>query len=343
MHTLWKLLFGMALAMGVAALTGCGTVVQPYLPQTSVAALPGEDLQGPCLYSLRLVTGPPPSPGAPPALVTQTGVLVVYERGDSSTVFADERLIAMAQQLHLAMMFAYECDAVSYADLQVNATQGPGRALFTALSQFAISTNHPELNSANLVLFGFSAAGYLSVTMTNAYPSRVLGAIPFAPASAEIDLDGVAVSASAAGVPMLILANGEDIDAGTQRPINLYLRGWSQGAPWGFAVQNGTGHCCTDSAVPLMVPWITGLLQQQTATSASGLAAPRPQPNPAVPVVRFDCVPDGQVDVFYNNVCAFPSASILPSVSGGPYSGWMPDAASAQAWLQWVKNAGTNQ
>ena len=332
----------LVLACALATLIGCSTITAPYLPTTQVTALPGEDLSGPCLYSLRLMTGPPPSKGAPPAFVAQAGVLVIFERGDSEQVFVDPKVIAMAAQLHLAMIFAYECDAVSFPDLQVNAAQGPSRALLTALSQFAVSTSHPELASSNLILFGFSAGGYLSTTMTNDIPSRILGAIPFAPASPYFDLDDVAVTPAAAGVPMLILANGDDSDAGTQRPINLYFRGWNMGAPWGFAVQKDTGHCCTDSAESLLVPWVTGLMTQQTTTSATGAAVLRRQANPAVPNVRFYCAPDGQVDVFFNNDCAFPTASVLPSMDGGAYAGWLPDAASAIAWQDWVLNPGTN-
>ncbi len=343
LQTLRTWLYGVALVCGLATLTGCGTVGSVYLPETSVAALPGEDLTGPCVYSLRLVSGPVPAPGAPPAFVTQTGVLVIFERGDSANVFRDPRVIAMAAQLHMAMMFAYQCDAKSYADMQVDAALGPGRALFTALSQFAVITGHPELRNANLIPFGFSAGGYLTATLTNAYPSRVLGAIPFAPASPQVDLDNVAVTPGAAGVPMLILANGDDVDAGTQRPINLYFRGWTIGAPWAFAVQNGTGHCCSDSAVSLLVPWVTALMGQQTTISAGGQAMLKPQANPAMPVVRFYCSPDGQVDVFFNNTCSFPTASVLPSVAGGAYVGWMPDTVSAQAWLRWVTYPQTNQ
>ena len=331
-----------AAVMVIVCLSGCGTVVTPFLPQTSVTPLSGEDLSGPCKYELRLVQGPSPTAGAPPAFVAQKGVLVVFERGDDLNVFDDPGVIAMAAQLDLAMMFAEQCDAASYGDVQEDASAGPGRALFTALSQFAVSTSHPELANANLVLFGFSITGYLGMTMANAYPGRVLGAVLYAPATAYADMDDLAVASAAARIPMLITANAQDIDAGSQRPEDLFLRGQAQGAPWAFAVQNGTGHCCSDSIEPLLVPWVTGVLEGYTEPAAEGLAELQPPPNPAPATVLFQCVPDGVVDVFYDNVCAFTSESILPLTTGGPTPGWLPDAATANAWVTWVTSPGTN-
>ncbi len=322
-----------------AALAGCGTVTAPWLPQTTVAPLPGEDLSKPCVYSLRLagVTGTgtsAPNPVDAP-FITQKAVLVIYERGDSSTLFNDPKVVQMASQLQLAEVFANECDAASFPDFQPDATKGPGRALFQALTQFATITDHPELAQANVILSGFSAAGYLSVTMANAYPTRVLGAIPHAPASAYFDLDNVQVSQAAAQIPMLILAGATDIAAGTQRPYNLFLRGWNQGAPWGFGVEN-LNHCCTDSVNTVMIPWVTALMSNNVQPSASGALKLRPLDATVSPSVRYTCTPDGLFDAIGWQDCGITEASILPSTSGGPQVGWLPDQSTANAWLSWV-------
>ncbi len=324
------------------ALTGCGTITEPYLPTTSVVTLPGEDLAGPCDYTLRLVTGPPPAPQAPPTSVVQAGVLVIFERSDSANLFKDPTVIAMAAQLHLATVFAHECDAESFPDFQFDATKGPSRALFQALSQFAASTGHPELTKANLVLAGFSAAGYLSLSIANQYPARVLGAVLYAPASAYADLDDVTVSAGAAKIPMLILAGGADVSAGTHRPLNLFNRGWTLGAPWAFAVQQNVGHCCTDSTAPVMNPWVQGLVQGYTTTSPSGqlaLRTPVSASAPLAPTVEFVCGLDDSFDVFGWQDCVFRGAEILPSTASGLQPAWLPDGATAGAWLAWVTNA----
>lgn len=328
----------------LTSLTGCGGTVVSGLG-TSVAALPNEDLRGPCLYDLQLATAASAagSGGAGNAApITQAGVLVIFERGDSSDLYNDTAVQAMAQQFHLAMIFARQCNAASTGDLQPDATAGPGRALFAALSQFGAATGHPELATDAVIPYGFSAAGVLTATLANAYPSRVLGAIPYAAGSAHYDLDTLAVSSGGAHVPTLVLANARDVDSGIQRSYSYFQRGRAKGAPWAFAVQKATAHCCTLTTRDLLIAWVTGLLQTQTTTGANGQTVLNAIPLPAPPTVRFLCSPNGVIDAQHDPNCQFASASILPSTAGGPTASWLPNSAAATAWLAWVTNAGTN-
>lgn len=265
-----------------------------------------------CLYDLQLATG------ANAASITQTGVLVIFERGDSADLYSDTTVQATAQQLHLAMIFARECDAASTGDLQPDATAGPGRALFAALSRFGATTGHPELTNAPLILSGFSAAGVLSATLSNAYPPRVLGANPYAAGSAHYDLDNLVVSAGASHIPTLILANAQDPASGTQCSYSYFGRGSALGAPWAFAVQNTTAHCCTLTTREITLAWITALLQTQVTIAANGVATLTPIASPPPPTVRFLCKPNGIVDAQSETNCQFASASLLPSTTGGP-------------------------
>ncbi len=323
------------LASALTALTGCGGTVISGLG-TSVATLPTDDLQSPCTYELQLATG------ANAATVTQAGVLVIFERGDSVNLFNDTKIQTMAQGLHLAMIFARECDAASTGDLQPDATKGPGRALFVALSQLGATTGHPELTNAPIILFGFSAAGVLSTTLANAYPTRVLGVVPYAAGSAHYDLDDLVVSTGASHIPMLILANAQDTASGTQRSYSYFQRGWATGAPWAYAVQNMTGHCCTLTTRDVTIAWITALLQTQASTGSNGQFSLTVPASPAPPAVRFLCKPNGITDAQEDINCQFASASVLPSTAGGPTAGWLPNAAASTAWLSWVTNTGTN-
>ena len=317
-------------ASGLA--TGCGAVTGPYTPKTSVAPLPTDDLSQPCRYDMVL--------SAPQ--VVQAGVLVIFERADSATLFQDPAVRAMAVQQHLAMVYAYQCNAASFNDLQWDAAKGPGRALFLALSQFATETEHPELATANVILYGFSAAGYLAVTMTKDYPGRVLGAIPDAPATAYANFDLEAATSAIAQIPMLILANAEDMQAGTQRPFDFFVRGHGMGAPWGFGVQNGTGHCCTDSTSSLLIPWVTAVMTEYTVPSTTGSVTLRPNIGPVAPTVAFTCSYDHQSDVLGEGDCSLTSVSILPAMNGGVITAWLPDATVAHAWYAWVTNPTTN-
>ena len=322
--------------------TGCGMDVVPLLPETTVANLPGEDLAGPCTYALRLTPGPVVVQGQAPTSIPQTGVLVVFERLDSLTLFDDPTVIAAAQKLHLAMMYAYECDAASFDDLQPMATSGPGRALFQALNQFAVSLQHPELANANVFLTGFSAAGFLTLTTANAYPSRVLGTVAYAPASGYFDISGVKASPGAAKIPSLILVSANDIAAGDQRPFVYFLNGWAQGAPWGFASQQGVNHCCVDSIAPMLNQWMTSIFTEYTSAAPGGLVSFTAQLNPAPATVAFEISSDGSFDPFGYQNFYLGSYSILPSTSGGPYRAWLPDQATTQAWVTWITNLDGN-
>ncbi len=323
---------------------GCGSIGVPFLPETTVANLASEDLTGPCTYALRLAEGPVVTPGQPPVQIPQTSVLVIFERADSLKLLEDPTVIAAAQGMHMAMMYAYQCNAASFDDLQPDAAKGPGRALFQALNQFAASLNHPELAGANVFLTGFSAAGYLAVTTALEYPSRVLGTIPYAPASGVDDLDTVVVTPAAAKIPSLILVSATDVAAGDQKPFFLFDRGWAQGAPWGFASQHALNHCCVDSIAPVLIPWMTAVFTEYTTAQANGLLALKPLNVPAAPVVAFQVASDGSFDPFGYQDFFFGSASILPSPEGAgePFEAWLPDQASAEAWLAWVNNPDGN-
>ena len=337
-----------ALMVMLVTLTGCGMIVGNPGTTINVAALPGEDISSTCRFDLYLNA----TKTAAGAKIKQAAVLVIYERGDSQDLFADPQIQEMATNLHMVVVFARECDSPTTGEFQPDATKGPGRMLFAALAQFATEAGYPEVATAKVVLSGFSAAGVLSTTMANAYPDRILGFIPFAAGSDVLDLDTVPVTARAAQIPALVLANAYDPKSGVQRSLRYFQRGYAQGAPWGFGVQNNTGHCCTLSTRDLMIPWVTALMQPlltpgtpfTTGTARLATASPVNWAAQAAqgPTVRFYCYTDGYQDSYYEDNCWIPSASILPVTTGGPESAWLPDAASADAWLKWVTSPGTN-
>ena len=307
---------------GVALLGawGCGSGIRNDSIRTSVAPLAGEDLAGACQYET-----PIPYDTAP-----QVAVLVIFDRGDSGRLFLDPAMRAMAYANHVTLVYAHECDAKSFADLQPDASKGPGRALFAAMSQFAGLTAHPELAEAPVILFGFSAAGVLSITTLHDYPNRVLGAIPFAPGSAYLNLDTVPVAAADVPVPMLVLGNAWDQLSGTERGYAYFNRGRSMGARWGFGVQNVTAHCCTLSTRKIILPWISSIATGGAAASNAGRTT------------YFNCVLDGYQDGQGLVDCSLHGASITTPLLPGENTGWLPDDATAAAWLAWVTNTALN-
>ena len=289
-----------------------------------------EDLAGPCNYELFL---PTPS-------VQQAGTIVIFGRGDSERVYKDRGLRTLAAKLHYAMVWAAECNARSTKDLQADASLGPARTLFAALSQFASNTNHPELSTVGVVLYGFSAAGVLSATMENLEPERVIASVEFAPGDAYLYLPTLPISAAAAQIPTLILDNAEDPYVGTTMGLEYFRRGRALNAPWAFGVQNATNHCCNTSTLPLVEPWLSAI-----AAVAALPASSQVQTQSRFAFEQFGsftCTADRIVDNLGFVNCAISSPSVAAQAPATGDVGWLPDAATASAWTTWVTNPVTN-
>ncbi len=305
----WWGALGLLAAVCCLGLAGCGA--DDIRIAAAVAPLPGEDVARPCVFEIAL---------APVA--AQRGLLVVYQRGDSAAFYEDAEVRATAAELGYAMVWAHECDARSTGDLQPLASEGPARMLPAALVQLAHATGHPELTTAKMILFGFSAGGVLTATMANGYPERLLGTVQYAAGSAYVDLDDVRVTAAGAALPTLILANGEDDAAGTSRSFRYFQRGRARGAVWAYGVQPGVGHCCTLSTRAVVLPWIKAVA---AGSDGAGVRS------------YFVCSPDGVTDDQGETDCSFSAASLVRG-AGLPreQNGWLPDSTTAAAWLQWV-------
>ena len=309
------------------ALAGCGSDVTQVGWSVTIAPLAGEDILGPCTYDLTLE----------PIGQVQQGILVLFDRADTSTLYMDKTFRNAALALHYAILFAHQCPSASSGDIQEDAAKGQGRMLFAALSQLAQVTNHPELETTGMILYGFSAAGVLTATMANDYPARMLGTIQYAAGSIYVNLDNVQVGA--AGVmPTLILANADDPAAGTSRSFHYFQRGRAVGAPWAYAVQNDTQHCCTLSTRDVILPWIEAVVAAN-APSVSGTKAIS-----AGTMSYFVCTPDGVADNYGYVDCRFTTAGLGDGSVASPQSqsGWLPSQASGDAWLAWVTNPSTN-
>jgi hypothetical protein len=317
---------GLSLLLSGSAV-GCGANISYPAAETYttfVATLPGEDLVGPCTFNLYVSASPE----------KVRGVLVIYDRADSGLVYQDVRIRDQVNSLHLALLEAAQCFAASYGDIQVQGSKGPGRALLTALTQFAGISNHPELANANVILYGFSAAGILAATTANYMPARVIGVIGYAAASPYLQLNQVTPSPQELQIPFLLLSSAADIDAGTSRDQIFFTGGWSGGAPWNWGVQNGVGHCCALTTVPVILPWISAVAGARL--SASGTLQPVGQNSGLY--TTFTCTPSGVEDVTGYENCSFTAAAVLPAgASRPPAGGWLPNSGSAAEWLKWVE------
>ncbi len=290
---------------------------------TTVTPQSGEDLAGPCSYYLYLA-----NPAA-----TLRGVFVLFDRADSAALYNDADVQAYLGSLNIGLLRVQQCNAASFEDVQQNAFAGPGRELFTALDQLAQSASHPELATSPVVLFGFSASGVLAATTANYKPNRVIAVIADCGATPKQQLDTVVPTQAALQIPFLVLSNDEDTSAGTTRDQMFFAKGWKKTAPWTRAVQHGVGHCCALSTKPLILPWIAAV----TAVRLSNTNELATVPLAMGVFDTYTCTPNGLEDATGYENCTFTAAALIPSGSSiANAQGWLPDATTAAAWLQWV-------
>jgi hypothetical protein len=174
-----------------------------------------------------------------------------------------------AERFHLALVLAQHCPAKGSQDIDVIPEHGIGRALVTALDQFAKLSNHPELARSGLILFSFSGGGSLVARMVNYVPERIAAAIEYAPGHYDpVGIDTVMVTPSAIEVPQLVIANGADDRCGTVRPYGYFAAARNAGAPVTFVIQNRTPHCCVSNVVPLTLDWLDPVIRLRAPTSA---------------------------------------------------------------------------
>ena len=218
--------------------------------QTSVAPQADEDLASDCRYEITLTN----------SSRTVRGVWVIFDRGrDMLRYYGDPDVQAFAERHDLALLLAFHCGAKSSdagGDMNVDPSKGIGRALFSALTQFAQSSRHAELASAKVILLGFSGAGSLAGRFPAYAPDRVLAVIAANPGHNPLGVDTIDLSRKTAAVPQLILAGSADAITGTRRPYAYLRKHFEQGAPWTFVLQNETPHCCVINAKALVLQWL---------------------------------------------------------------------------------------
>jgi dienelactone hydrolase len=299
--------------------------------ETSVKPAQDEDLTGDCRYELTI-----PNPTRP-----IRAVWVIFERGrELTTLYRDAEVVAFAQRLQLALMLPRHCRSKSSEDMNVEPSKGIGRAMFTALEQFAQATNHPELASSKVILLSFSGGGSLVARLVGYAPHRVVAAIPYAPGHFEpLGIDTVKLPAEALAIPQLIIANGGDKVCGTQRPYQYFQRYYERGAPWTFIVQNNIPHCCIGNAKKLILTWLEAVIKLRRPTARS---------KPLHPVSRrsgwtalFKAESTATKDEWGVQTWNMVDVNIQPlsRVRRAPLmtAGWLPTREAAHAWLSFVK------
>lgn len=236
-------------------------------PKTIVQPLDGEEILKPCEYQLFV----------PHAAEPVRAVWTIWDRGqDYLKWFHDAEVRRFAGEFRLALVLAAHCRSKEREDMIVIPEKGVGRALFTALDQFADSEKRPELRRVAVIHMGWSGAGSLAARMAGYRTERYLAGIDYAPGQYDpLGMDTIELDRSAIRAPQLIVANGADRVNGTERPYGYFKRYFLQGAPWTFVVQNATPHCCLQNAQALILEWLRAVLTGRLNGGQFGYLTPQ--------------------------------------------------------------------
>ncbi len=328
----------LAAALAVGSVGGQEAASRGAVYQTSVSPLPDEDLASDCRYELTL----------PDRTRTVKGVWVIFDRGrDMLRYYGDPDVQGFARRHDWALLLPFHCRPTSGdGDMNMDPAKGLGRALFTALEQFADLAAHPELDSAKVILLGFSGTGSLAGRFAEYAPDRVSAVLATHPGHNPLGLETIELSQRGMAIPQLIVAGSTDRITGTDRPYAYFRKYFDRGAPWTFVVQNRTPHCCVINAKALILNWLEAVVVKRMArekdTTRYGFirtAAETMQgcPNLFPPAVPIWC--HGTKDAWGGENWAVSAATIerrQDPPAGMKPGGWLPTPEFAKLWLSFI-------
>ena len=326
--------WGQLVRLILIGLFASSSLAQAQSFETAVTPLSNETFAGPCLYDLSLPAG----------RRAIRAVWVTFDRGqDIMKFYSDPEVVAFARQHDLALMMPHQCPAKNAPggpkEMDMDPSHGIGRALFTALDQFARVTGHAELSSAKLILLGFSGTGALFAHFVGYAPDRIVASIPTNPGHYDpVGVDNVQLPSSALAVPELIVTGGADKISGTQRPYDYFRLYRDRGAPWAFLVQNKTPHCCVINTKALILDWLAQIIRMRRPSSTKPL---RKVDDSRGWMGFMRTCPSDVHDDWGAPTWDVCEASIQPAGQAAPKgkipAGWLPSLRVATEWLEFVK------
>jgi pimeloyl-ACP methyl ester carboxylesterase len=194
-----------------------------------------------------------------------------------------------------------------------NAGAGGAEALLVILQRLGEESAHQELKDAPLLLWGWSAPANFATTFAELHPERTAGFIRYAG-----HLRGLSPNVKALrSIPALLIAGGQDEQAGTEDAETFWKTGRSAGAPWTFAIDPAATHGSEERFVSnhvLMIPWIAAVLRQRLEPGSTQL---RP-------------VTDDSGWLGNNHSAEVAPYAIFGSPKGD--ASWLPDEVTARGW-----------
>jgi len=179
----------------------------------------------------------PDGSGAVRALV----VLVPGSNGDGRAQVDDPAWQAFAAARHLALVGCRLTDKPhdqAFIEHYVDVSKGSGEAFLGALASLAKKSNHPEIASAPMLLWGMSAGGEFNFEFTAWKPERV---IAFVVNKGNVYYTALAPPA-ARRVPGVLFTGENDLEFRTGAISGLFAINRRAGALWAYAQEPGVGH-----------------------------------------------------------------------------------------------------
>lgn len=168
-------------------------------------------------------------------------VLLPGSNGDGRAQVEDPVWQSFATRHGLALLGCRLTDKPhdqSFIEEYVNVGAGSGQALLDALSALAKRSQHPELATAPLLLWGMSAGGQFNYEFVAWKPERVLAFI--------VNKGGIYYSAllpqAARNVPGILFVGGKDLEFRTNTIAGLFAVNRRAGALWALAEEPGAAH-----------------------------------------------------------------------------------------------------
>ena len=168
-------------------------------------------------------------------------VLMPGSNGDGRASVDDPIWQAFAARHNLALLGCRYTDKPhdeAYIEHYVNVSQGSGQALRDTLAAFARRSNHAELETAPLLMWGMSAGGEFNYEFVAWKPERVIAFV--------VNKGGIyysaLVSRAARSVPGILFVGEKDLAFRTNTIVGLFAVNRRAGALWALAQEPGAGH-----------------------------------------------------------------------------------------------------
>lgn len=242
-------------------------------------------------------------------------VLVPGSNGDGRPEAQDAAWQAFATRNRLAVVacrFTDKPHDQGFIEEYANASQGSGKALLDAIANFGARSQHPEVATVPLLLWGMSAGGEFNYEFTAWKPERVAAFI----VNKGNFYYSALLSPAARQVPAMLFVGGKDLEFRTNTIAGLFALNRRAGALWALAEEPGVGHVVGKSRDVAMV-FFEDVLAVRLSPSG-GLLPMLPKP------------------AFLGD---YKTKSFQPPGDGPPRdpTAWLPTERVAQAWQDMVR------